>query len=90
MQAPDGATIPGAGKASQASQPGEGLELTIDESVQYVAEQALAAEISASHAYSGTAVVMDVKTGDILAMADLQATTGSSTTGATPAAGTAA
>ena len=61
-----------------------GLELTIDESVQYVAEQALAAEIAASHAYSGTAVVMDVKTGDILAMADLQATSGSATAGAGP------
>ena len=86
MQAPDGVTIPGTGKASLAPQPGEGLELTMDESVQYVAEQALAAEISASHAYSGTAVVMDVKTGDILAMADLQATTGSATTGAAPSA----
>ena len=82
MQAPDGVAIPGTGKASAAAQPGTGLELTIDESVQYVAEQALAAEISASHAYSGTAVVMDVKTGDILAMADLQATSGSATTGA--------
>ena len=49
-----------------------------------MAEQALAAEIAASHAYGGTAVVMDVKTGDILAMADLQATTGSATTGASP------
>ena len=86
MQAPDGVTIPGTGKASVAPQPGQGLELTVDESVQYVAEQALAAEISASHAYSGTAVVMDVKTGDILAMADLQATTGSATTGAAPTA----
>ncbi len=81
LQAPDGATIPGTGKGSEAAQPGDGLELTIDESVQYVAEQALAAEISASHAYSGTAVVMDVKTGDVLAMADLQSTTGSATTG---------
>jgi cell division protein FtsI (penicillin-binding protein 3) len=87
LEAPDGATLPGTGKASVAARPGDGLELTIDESVQYVAEQALAAEISASHAYSGTAVVMDVKTGDILAMADLQSTTGSATTGApaTPA-----
>ena len=84
LQAPDGVTIPGAGKASVAAQPGDGLELTVDESVQYVAEQALAAEISASHAYSGTAVVMDVKTGDVLAMADLRATTGSATTGAGP------
>jgi cell division protein FtsI (penicillin-binding protein 3) len=81
LQAPDGATIPGTGKGSEAAQPGDGLELTIDESVQYVAEQALAAEIAASHAYSGTAVVMDVKTGDVLAMADLQSTAGSATTG---------
>ena len=86
MQAPDGVAIPGSGKASVAAEPGSGLELTIDESVQYVAEQALAAEISASHAFSGTAVVMDVKTGDIVAMADLQATTGSATTGANPTA----
>jgi cell division protein FtsI/penicillin-binding protein 2 len=84
LEAPDGATLPGTGMASVPARPGDGLELTIDESVQYVAEQALAAEISASHAYSGTAVVMDVKTGDILAMADLQSTTGSPTTGAAP------
>jgi len=82
MQAPDGVTLPGTTRASVAAVPGTGVELTIDESVQYVAEQALAAEISASHAFSGTAVVMDVKTGDIVAMADLQATTGTATTGA--------
>jgi cell division protein FtsI (penicillin-binding protein 3) len=93
LQAPDGVALPGSTAASVAARPGTGVELTLDESVQYVAEQALAAEIAASHAYSGTAVVMDVRTGDILAMADLQATTGSATTGsgttgsaATPAA----
>ncbi len=91
MEAPDGVTLPGSSATSVAAQPGTGIELTIDESIQYVAEQALAAEIAASHAYSGTAVVMDVKTGDILAMADLQSTTGSATTGAQPPpAGTAA
>jgi len=83
LQAPDGVTLPGSGGGTVAAKPGTGLELTIDESVQYVAEQALAAEIAASHAYSGTAVVMDVKTGDIVAMADLQATSGSATTGTT-------
>ena len=62
LEAPDGVTLPGGG-GTVASSPGTGLELTVDESVQYVAEQALAAEIVASHAYSGTAVVMDVKTG---------------------------
>ncbi len=83
MQTPDGVALPG-NSTSVAARPGTGVELTLDESVQYVAEQALAAEIAASHAYSGTAVVMDVKTGDVLAMADLQATTGSATTGAAP------
>jgi cell division protein FtsI (penicillin-binding protein 3) len=83
LEAPDGVTLPGSAGGSVASRPGTGLELTIDESIQYVAEQALGAEIAASHAFSGTAVVMDVKTGDILAMADLQATTGTATTGAT-------
>ncbi len=43
--------------------------------MQYVTEQALAAEIVASKATSGTAVIMDVKTGDILAMANLDSTT---------------
>jgi cell division protein FtsI (penicillin-binding protein 3) len=84
LQGPDGVNLPGSSTPSVAATPGTGLELTIDESIQYVAEQALGEEIAASHAYSGTAVVMDVKTGDILAMADLQATTGSATTGADP------
>ncbi len=82
LESPSGVTLPGSGDRSQAAQAGTGLELTIDESVQYIAEQALGAEIAASHAYGGTAVVMDVKTGDILATADLQATSGTATTGA--------
>ncbi len=82
LRAPDGVTLPGSGSGSVAARPGTGIELTIDQSIQYIAEQALGAEIAASHAFSGTAVVMDVKTGDILAMADLQATTGTATTGA--------
>jgi cell division protein FtsI (penicillin-binding protein 3) len=84
LQGPDGVNLPGSSTPSVAATPGTGLELTIDESIQYVAEQALGEEIAASHAYSGTAVVMDVKTGDVLAMADLQATTGSATTGSAP------
>ena len=86
MESPDGVALP-SGDHSTAAQPGTGIELTLDESVQYVAEQALAAEIVASHATSGTAVVMDVKSGDILAMANLDSTTAPSATGAasTPA-----
>ena len=75
LTAPDGVTLPGTTSTGKAAQPGTGLELTLDQSIQYVAEQALGAEIVASHADGGTAVVMDVKTGDILAMANLQATT---------------
>jgi cell division protein FtsI (penicillin-binding protein 3) len=73
LQSPDGVALPSSDQSTPAV-PGTGVELTLDESVQYVAEQALAAEIVASHATAGTAVVMDVKTGDILAMANLQAT----------------
>ncbi len=73
LQSPDGVALPSTDRSTPAV-PGTGVELTLDESVQYVAEQALAAEIVASHATAGTAVVMDVKTGDILAMADLDAT----------------
>lgn len=83
LTAPDGVALPGASATGKAAKPGTGLELTLDESIQYVAEQALGAEIVASQATSGSAVVMDVKTGDVLAMANLQATP-------TPASGSAA
>jgi cell division protein FtsI (penicillin-binding protein 3) len=73
LTSPNGVALP-SGNQSTPAIPGTGLELTLDESVQYVAEQALAAEIVASHATGGTAVIMDVKTGDILAMANLTAT----------------
>jgi len=82
LTSPGGVALPSGSQAIQAT-PGTGLELTLDESVQYVAEQALAAEIVASHATGGTAVIMDVKTGDVLAMANLTATKG--TAAAAPA-----
>ncbi|MGH8997543.1 MAG: peptidoglycan D,D-transpeptidase FtsI family protein, partial [Acidimicrobiales bacterium] len=81
LTAPDGVTLPGSSSTGKAAQPGTGLELTLDQSVQYVTEQALGAEIVAAHAQGGTAVIMDVKTGDILAMANLQASTPASTPG---------
>ncbi|HSK26460.1 MAG TPA: penicillin-binding protein 2, partial [Jiangellales bacterium] len=48
---------------------GEGLRLTIDRDVQWFAEQALAEAVSSSGAKGGSALVMDVRTGDVLAMA---------------------
>jgi len=88
LQSPDGVALPSSDRSTPAV-PGTGVELTLDESVQYVAEQALAAEIVASHATGGTAEVMDVKTGDILAMANLQATPTTSSGSSTAAPGSA-
>jgi cell division protein FtsI (penicillin-binding protein 3) len=51
--------------------PGVGLELTIDSSLQYVTESALAHQMVAVGGLTGTAIVMDVKTGQILADASL-------------------
>ncbi|HWE71075.1 MAG TPA: penicillin-binding protein 2 [Acidimicrobiales bacterium] len=76
LESPNGVTLPGStGTASTSAKPGTGIELSLDESVQYVAEQALGAEVLASHAVGGSVIVMDVKTGDVIAMANLQATT---------------
>ncbi|HUY16139.1 MAG TPA: penicillin-binding protein 2 [Acidimicrobiales bacterium] len=53
------------------AKPGVGLELTLDSSLQYVAERALARDLKTYDALTGLAVVMDVKTGEILADASL-------------------
>ncbi|WP_298210648.1 penicillin-binding protein 2 [Ferrimicrobium sp.] len=52
---------------------GKSLELTIDPDLQEYAEQAVAGEIEKTNAIGGTAVVMDVATGQILAMVSLTA-----------------
>jgi cell division protein FtsI (penicillin-binding protein 3) len=53
------------------AKPGVGLELTLDSSLQYVTERDLAQQLKAEDGLSGLAVVMDVKTGQILADASL-------------------
>ncbi len=45
------------------------VELTIDKTIQYIAEKALKKEVEDSSAKGGTALVMDPGTGEILAMA---------------------
>jgi cell division protein FtsI (penicillin-binding protein 3) len=49
--------------------PGRDVRLTIDREVQWVAQQAITARVREAGAESGTVVVLDVRTGDILAMA---------------------
>jgi cell division protein FtsI (penicillin-binding protein 3) len=50
---------------------GVGLELTLDTSLQFVTERDLARQLAATGGLTGVAVVMDVKTGEILADASL-------------------
>jgi cell division protein FtsI (penicillin-binding protein 3) len=75
LASPGGVALPQSPVTNQvATTPGTGVELTIDTQLQYESEQALAKAIESSNSVSGTAVVMDVKTGQILSMANLVAT----------------
>jgi len=49
--------------------PGTGLRLTIDRDIQWYAERAIAEAVASADAAAGNVVVMDVRTGEILAMA---------------------
>ena len=71
-EAPGGSQIPGSTQILQSAKPGEGLVLSLDTSIQYEVEQALASEIVQTKAKSAIAVVLDSRTGDILAMSSLE------------------
>jgi len=75
--APDGLVMPKGTSWIKRPKPGSGLVLTINESLQYYLDEALSQEIMKSHARSGTAIVMDPRTGDILAMSSLVSVPGS-------------
>src|SRR6185503_410563 len=49
---------------------GQTVVLTIDQAIQYQAERALQAAVERSHAKSGSAIVLDPRTGEILALAN--------------------
>jgi cell division protein FtsI/penicillin-binding protein 2 len=49
---------------------GQTLVLTIDQTVQYIVERELAAALERTHAKSAAAVVLDPKTGEVLALAN--------------------
>lgn len=70
-ESPSGVVLPDAPQSGSSGRDGQGIELTIDEPLQYVAERALRSALIADHAMSGTVIVMGVHTGDILAMANL-------------------
>lgn len=67
-----GDELPGASvQAVTKSRAGIGLEVTLDTALQFITEQALGKQLQATGAYTGTAIVMDVRTGEILANASL-------------------
>jgi len=57
------------GSTESEPQPGQNLVLTIDENIQFMAEQALDHAMTRTQAANGTVVVQDVHTGEILALA---------------------
>jgi len=58
-------------KTLQANQPGHDLSLSIDHRVQYLAYRELLSGVEENKAASGSVVVLDIKTGEILAMVNL-------------------
>ncbi len=57
------------GSTEHEPEPGANLVLTLDENIQFMAEKALDAAMARTHADTGTVVIQDVHTGEILALA---------------------
>ena len=74
-QDPQGREIPAGDRQVTPSERGGDLVLTIDQSLQYETERVLVDEVEAVGARGGTAVVIDVQTGQILAMATVEGAT---------------
>lgn len=69
---PQGRELPDGEQRVRAPRAGDDLLLTIDQSLQYKVERVLAEEVELAKAKGGTAVIADVRTGDILAMATVE------------------
>ena len=63
------AEIPGSQSEIVPAQTGTSIRLTIDRDIQWVASMAISEIVKTSQAVSGTVIVMDPKTGEILALA---------------------
>jgi cell division protein FtsI (penicillin-binding protein 3) len=58
------------GSVEKQPEPGENVVLTIDEKIQYIAERELETAMQQTHAVSGTVIVENPRTGEILALAN--------------------
>jgi cell division protein FtsI (penicillin-binding protein 3) len=75
---PTGNDLPGTERTVRDADRGTDLVLTIDQSIQYETERALVDQVNAVDAKGGMAIVIDVRTGDILAMANVDGETAES------------
>lgn len=66
--------------------PGHDLTLSIDSRIQYLAYTSLAQAIAAHHASSGSMVILDIPTGEILAMVNVPSYNPNALEGSAPAA----
>lgn len=73
---PQGRDIPGGVRKLASPVKGDDLVLTLDRALQYETERALAAQIVESSAKGGMAIVMQTRTGEVLALANLSADDG--------------
>jgi len=58
------------GSVEKQPQPGQNVVLTLDQQIQYIAERELGVAMEQTHAISGTIVVENPRTGEILALAN--------------------
>jgi cell division protein FtsI (penicillin-binding protein 3) len=58
------------GSVEKQPEPGDNIVLTIDEKIQYIAERELETAMEQTHALTGTVVVENSRTGEILALAN--------------------
>lgn len=64
-----GRIIPNGRTTTVEPQAGRDVQLTIDRDLQFYAQQVLAEQVETSQAESGSATVMDIRTGEVLALA---------------------
>lgn len=79
-----GKTVLSEGFVPHSALEGDDVYLTIDRQVQFVAESALAQAVASAKAKDGIAIVLEAKTGDVLAMASVPTYNPNNMKGATP------
>ncbi|WEV78645.1 penicillin-binding protein 2 [Janibacter cremeus] len=65
----DGSRLPNASDDINSAEPGRDIRLTIDNDIQWYAQNALASKVEETEALSGTVVVQDVNSGELVALA---------------------